>query len=91
MAGFFILVLAIFLAQYWYVFVGSAALYALWRWAFVPWREREAQAAADRLRHERVRREMDDVALATTRAMVAVAREAPYPDVVEGTAEEWLS
>jgi hypothetical protein len=86
MGGFFILILLIFLVHYWYVFVGGVALYALWHLVVMPLREYEAREARDRLRHERARYEIDQIALQTTRAMYQAARN--DPGIIEGTAEE---
>jgi hypothetical protein len=86
MGGFFILILLIFLVHYWYVFAGGVALYALWRLVVMPRREYEAREAKDRLRHERARYEIDQIALQTTRAMYQAARN--DPGIIEGTADE---
>lgn len=86
MGGFFILILLIFLVHYWYVFAGGVALYALWRLVVMPRREYEAREAQDRLRHERARYEIDQIALQTTRAMYQAARN--DPGIIEGTADE---
>jgi HAMP domain-containing protein len=83
MGGLFILLLLILLAHYWYILVGAAVLYALWRMVIEPLREREA---AERLRHERARQEIRAIGVATTLAMYQAARSGS--DVIEGTAEE---
>jgi hypothetical protein len=85
MGGFFILVLLIFLIHYWYLLAGGVVLYALWCSVVVPLREYQAREAADRLRHEHARQEIDAIGLATTRAMFEAAR---HVGVIEGTAEE---
>jgi hypothetical protein len=86
MGGFFILVLLIFVIQYWYIVVGGMALYALWGMVIEPWREREAREAAERLRHERARQEIREIGVATTLAMYQAAQS--RSEVIEGTAEE---
>ena len=86
MGGFFILILLILLLHYWYVVVGGVALYALWCLVVAPLREYVAREARDRLRHERARYEIDQIALETTGAMYQAARNAA--GVIEGTAEE---
>jgi hypothetical protein len=86
MAGFFILLIIMLLIQYWYVVVGTAVLCALWHMIVVPLRERQAELARDRLRHEHARREIDRIAIATTQAMCEAARG--EPEVIESTAIE---
>jgi hypothetical protein len=87
MAGFFILLIIMLLIHYWYVVVGAGALCALWHMVVVPLRERQADLARDRLRHEQARRDIDRIAIATTQAMCEAARGGP--EVVDGTVEEW--
>jgi hypothetical protein len=86
MGGFFILILLIFLIHYWYLLAGGVALYALWHLVVVPLREYEAEQARDRLRHERARQAIEQIALETTSAMYQAARN--DPGVIDGTAEE---
>ena len=86
MGGLVIILLLILLAHYWYILVGAAALYAVWSFVIEPLREREAREAAERLRHERARQEIQAIGVATTWAMYQAARN--DPGVIEGTAEE---
>jgi hypothetical protein len=87
MAGFFILLIIMLLIHYWYVVVGIGALCALWHLVVVPLRERQAELAQDRLRHEHARREINRIAMATTQAMFEAARN--EPNVIDSTVEEW--
>jgi hypothetical protein len=86
MGGFFIILLLILLAHYWYVWVGGAALYAMWSMVIEPAREREVRETAERLRHERARQEIRAIGVATTLAMYQAARN--ESGVIEGTADE---
>jgi 1,4-dihydroxy-2-naphthoate octaprenyltransferase len=76
MAGFFILLLFVVLAQYWYVAAGVFALWLLWCFVIEPVRQREIGQARARQGHERARTEIDAVTAATRRAMVDATREA---------------
>ncbi len=87
MAGFFILLVIILLVHYWYVVVGTVALYVFWHLVVVPLREHEAELARDRVRHEHARREIDRIAMATTQAMCEAAARA-NGDVIQSTAVE---
>jgi hypothetical protein len=61
-------------------------LWLLWRLLALPLIEARAHVARDRLRHEQARREIDRIALETTRAMYAAATRGG--EVIEGTATE---
>jgi cobalamin biosynthesis protein CobD/CbiB len=66
-------------------------LFVVLVFAFQSWMGRPVSAAAEReareaLRHEQARREIDRIALETTRAMYAAA--IAHADVIEGTAVE---
>ena len=74
MAGLFILMLFVVLAQYWYVAAGAVALWSLWCFVIEPARRRAAREARDRERHVRARTQIDAVAAASTRAMAEAAR-----------------
>jgi fatty acid desaturase len=74
MAGFFILMLLVVLAKYWYVATGVFVLWLLWCFVLGPARQREAEQARERQRHERARRDIERVRAATTRAMAETAR-----------------
>ncbi len=74
------------LAPYWPLILAVTVLYAIWRWIVLPAREARAIEVRDRLRHERARREIDRIALETSRAMYEAARNPG--DVIEGTAVE---
>jgi hypothetical protein len=63
-----------------------AMLWLLWRLLALPLMQARAHAARDRLRHEQARREIDRIALETSRAMHAAA--ARGGEVIEGTATE---
>jgi hypothetical protein len=86
MGGLVIILLLILAVHYWYLLVGGVVLYALWCMVIEPLREREAREAAERLRHERARQEIQAIGVATTWAMYQAARNGP--GVIEGTAEE---
>jgi hypothetical protein len=85
MVAFFVLVLIGFLIKYWYVVAVGAALYAVACWAAAVSRGYRV-AQADRLRHEWARREMDRIALESSRAMVDAALS--HEEVINGTATE---
>jgi hypothetical protein len=74
MAGLFILMLFVVLAQYWYVAAGTLALWLLWWLVVEPARQQAAKEARERERHERARRQIDAVAAASARAMAEAAR-----------------
>ena len=66
--------------------LGTAAVYVIWRWVLLPKLEAEARAAREQLRHERARRDIDRIALETSRAMYEAALTPG--EVIEGTAVE---
>jgi type VI protein secretion system component VasK len=72
------------LSGVWPLLLVVAMLWLLWRRLALPLMEARAQAARDRLRHERARREIDRIALETSRAMYAAATRGG--EVIEGTA-----
>lgn len=74
------------LSGVWPLLLVVAMLWLLWRHLALPLMEARAHAARDRLRHERARREIDRIALETTRAMYAAANRGG--EVIEGTASE---
>lgn len=74
------------LAPFWPLLLAVAAGYAIWRWIVFPAREARAIEVRDRLRHERARREIDRIALESSRTMYEAARN--HNDVIEGTAVE---
>lgn len=74
MAGLFLLMLLALFISYWYVF---AALIAVWALACIVdtlW-ERGAAERAERARHQRARREIDAITVATANVMRRFARE----------------
>jgi 1,4-dihydroxy-2-naphthoate octaprenyltransferase len=75
MAGFFILLLFVVFAQYWYVAAGVFALWLCWWLVIAPWWRREMQQAKEYQRHQRARTEIDAVTAATRRAMVDATRK----------------
>jgi p-aminobenzoyl-glutamate transporter AbgT len=75
MAGFFILMLFVVLAKYWYVMAGVFLLWLLWCFVIEQARQREAEHIREYQRHERARRDIERVTAATTRAMVDATRE----------------
>jgi hypothetical protein len=64
----------------------AAVLWLLCWWVVLPTRDTRRQEARDRLRHERAWREIDRIALETSRAMYDAALR--HGDVIEGTAIE---
>jgi hypothetical protein len=72
------------LSGLWPLLLVVAMLWLLWRLVVLPLMDARAHAARDRLRHERARREIDRIALETTRAMYAAATRSG--EVIEGTA-----
>jgi fatty acid desaturase len=77
MAGFFILLLLIVLAKYWYVAAGVFVLWLLWCFGIEPARQREAEQARERQRHERARKDIETVTATTVRTMADAARKRP--------------
>lgn len=73
--------------KFWPFVVTALVLYAVWRWGVAPYREAQARQVRERLRHARARQEIDDIAIATARAMYEAAA-APQGEVIEGTAVE---
>jgi hypothetical protein len=74
------------LTALWPLLVAVLTCYGLCRWLVAPLWGASREAARDRLRHERARREIDRIALETRRAMYEAARD--YGRVIEGTAVE---
>jgi hypothetical protein len=74
------------LSGLWPLLLGVAVLWLLWRLVALPLVEARAYAARDRLRHERARREIDRIALETSRTMYEAA--ARGGDIIEATATE---
>jgi len=72
-------------AKSWPFLVAGLAIYALWHLVIVPPRAYQAECARGRLRQECARCEIDDIALATTLAMLEAVRD---PSVIEGSAVE---
>ncbi len=70
----------------WPLLVAVVLLCLLWRWVVLPARERRAREIRERLRHEQARREIDRIALETSRAMYEASHS--NPRVIEGTAVE---
>jgi hypothetical protein len=75
MAGFFILLLFIILAKYWYVLAGVVGLWLLWCMVLDPARQREIEQTRLRLQHERTRAEIDAAARTATQAMIDATAE----------------
>jgi hypothetical protein len=73
--------------EYWPIVVAALVLYGVWRWGVAPYREAQARQAREHLRHARARQEIDDIALATARAMCEAAA-ATQGGVIEGSAIE---
>ncbi len=82
-----VVMVVMLIVTYWHLVVAGLVLYALWRWGITPYREARARQVRERLRHARARQEIDDIALATARAMYEAAATAPG-EVIEGTAIE---
>jgi hypothetical protein len=74
------------LSGLWPLLLVVAMLWLLWRRLALPLIEARAHAARDRLRHERARREIDRIALETSRAMYDAATRGG--EVIKGTATE---
>jgi hypothetical protein len=74
------------LSGLWPLLLVVAMLWLFWRIVALPLMEARAHAARDRLRHERARREIDRIALETSRAMYAAATRGG--EAIEGTATE---
>lgn len=74
------------LSGLWPLLLVVAMLRPLWRFIALPLMEARAHAARDRRRHEQARREIDRIALETSRAMYAAA--ACGGEALEGTATE---
>lgn len=87
MALLLVLMVVMLLVKFWHLVAGALVLYLVWRWGIEPWREARALEIHDRVRHTRARREIDDITLATARAMHEAAAEAEG-EVIEGTAVE---
>lgn len=81
-----VLGLLMLVVQYWPLLVTGLMLYGVWRWGIAPYREAQARQVRERLRHAHARQEIDDIALATARAMCEAA--ATQGDVIEGSAIE---
>lgn len=74
------------LSGVWPLVLVVAMLWLLWRHLALPLVEARTHAARDRLRHEQARREIDRIALETSRAMYTAATRGG--EVIEGTAAE---
>jgi hypothetical protein len=74
------------LSPLWPFLLGAVAVYVIWRWVLLPKWEAEARAAREQMRHERARREIDRIAIETSRAMYDAALG--RGEVIEGTAVE---
>ncbi len=72
--------------ELWPLLGAVVLLYLLWWWVVLPARDRRAREMRARLRHEQARREIDRIALETSRAMYEKALG--HGDVIEGTAVE---
>jgi uncharacterized membrane protein YdjX (TVP38/TMEM64 family) len=79
------LMLVMLIVEYWHLVVGALVLYLVWRWGVEPWQQARAREAHDRLRHEHARKEIDAIALVTTRAMFEATQNS---DAVDGRAVE---
>ncbi len=74
------------LSPLWPVLLATVAVYVVWRWVLLPKWEAEAREAREQLRHDRARREIDRIAIETSRAMYDAALT--RGEVIEGTCEE---
>jgi hypothetical protein len=74
------------LSSAWPLLLAVLAFYSVCRWLVAPFWHARAAAARERLRQELARREIDRIALETTRAMFAAATRGG--EVIEGTATE---
>lgn len=83
----FVLMVLTLIVKFWHLVVAALVLYALLRWVVGPWQAARSRASRDRLRHARARQEIDDIAIATARAMCEAAA-ATQGDVIEGSAIE---
>jgi hypothetical protein len=75
--------LALLVIKLWPYVLALVVLGVTWRFLVVPIREAQAREQRDRLRHEEARREIDRIAVETTRVMRAAAQRG---DVIEATA-----
>jgi hypothetical protein len=82
-----VLGLVMLVVKFWPFVVAALVLYGVCRWGIAPWREAQARQVRERLRHARARQEIDDIALATARAMCEAAA-ATQGGVIEGSAIE---
>jgi cbb3-type cytochrome oxidase subunit 3 len=73
-------------AVFWPVLLFLVVFYACWYWACRPVSVRAEREAREALRHEQARREIDRIALETSRAMYEAAIQ--HADVIEGTTVE---
>jgi uncharacterized membrane protein len=79
--------LGVFLIEaLWPLLVAAVVLAGAWMLIVVPWLDRRAAEARERLRHERARAEIDRIALRTQREMYEAARR--YGRVIDATAVE---
>ncbi len=82
----FLIELCALVVEIWPFVVGALALWLFCRWVVLPARDARLRETRDRLRHERARREIDRIALETSRAMYDAALN--QGDVTRGTVVE---
>jgi hypothetical protein len=83
----FVLMVVMLVVKFWPFVAAVVVLYGVWRFGVEPYREARARQARERLRHARARQEIDDIAIATARAMYEAA-PSTHSDVIEGSAIE---
>jgi hypothetical protein len=74
------------LSSFWPLLLVAAGLCLALRWVMVPMAHAQVTALCDHLRHKRARREIDQLATETQRAMIDAALR--RSDIIEGTAVE---
>jgi hypothetical protein len=72
--------------ELWPLLLAACVLYLIWRWVVLPAWDKRAREVREQMRHERARREIDRIAIETSRAMYDAA--CSHDDVIEGTAVE---
>jgi flagellar biosynthesis/type III secretory pathway M-ring protein FliF/YscJ len=87
MGGLFLIgLLALIATKLWFYLLVLVALLLIWRFLVTPARDAHARELREQLRHEEARREIDRIAVETTRAMQAATRRGQ--DAIEATAIE---
>jgi len=87
MGGLFLIGLpALLVIKLWPYVLALVVLGLLWRFLVMPVHDVYARELGDHLRHEEARREIDRLAVETTRAMQAAAKHGS--DVIDATAVE---